>query len=60
MEGDAAVRLLLGFDVRVYVKLDNFSFHFADSSKQTFEFLVREGLETSFVGFNLIDDLKHA
>lgn len=60
MEGDAAVRLLLGFDVRVYVKLDNFSFYFADSSKQTLKFLVREGLETSFVGFNLIDDLKHA
>ena len=42
------------------MKLDNFPFYFADSSKQTFEFLVREGLEKSFVGFNLIDDLKHA
>ena len=52
--------LLLGFDGKVYEKLDYFSLYFADSSKETCEFSASEELGTSLVSFHLIDDLKYA
>jgi len=57
MKGDSAVRLLFGLHIRVYVKLDYLSFHFADAAKQIFKFTAREVLGSSLVGSNLVDNL---
>lgn len=52
------MRLLLGLDIRVYVRLDNFSFYFADSTKQAFGISVQKGLRTGLVRFELVDNLE--
>ena len=48
-----------GCDVRVYAKLDDFSFHFVDSTDQAFQISINVGLGTGLVRFDLVDDLKH-
>ena len=49
---------MLGLDIRVYVRLDNFSFYFADSTKQAFGISVQRGLRTGLVRCELVDDLE--
>ena len=59
MEGYPTVWLLFGCNVSVYVKLDDFPSHFADSTEQAFQISVNGGLGTGLVRFDLIDDLEH-
>ena len=56
MEGDSAMWLLPGLHIGVYVRLDNFSFHFADAAKQIFKFSAREVLGTRLVGSDLVNN----
>ena len=42
------------------MKLDDFSFYFADSTKRVFEISVQGGRGTSLIRFDLVDDLEHA
>ena len=48
--------MLPGLHIRVYVELDNFSFHFADAAKQIFKFSAHEVLGTSLVGSDLVNN----
>ena len=57
MEGNSALQLLLGFDVRVHVKLNDF-FLLLCEFHQVFQISVQGGLRTVLVRFDLIEDLE--
>lgn len=59
MEGNSAVQLLLGFDVRVHVKLNDF-FLLLCEFHQVFQISVQGGLRTVLVRFDLVEDLEKA